>query len=44
MPDRKGRMKLGVTSDKLIGRTVDWFGKRFKIVDKGQKTNWKAIR
>ena len=34
----KGRMKLGVTSDKLIGTTVDWFGKTFKIVDKSQKT------
>ncbi|WHZ16559.1 MAG: Multicopper oxidase [Nitrospira sp.] len=42
LPDRKGRMKLGVSSDKLIGTTVDWFGKTFKIVDKGQKTNWKS--
>ncbi|HXF93038.1 MAG TPA: hypothetical protein VNK46_09780 [Nitrospiraceae bacterium] len=42
LPDRLGRMKLGVTSDKLIGTTVDWFGKKFKIVDKNQKTNWKA--
>jgi FtsP/CotA-like multicopper oxidase with cupredoxin domain len=42
LPDRKGRMKVGVTSDKLIGTTVDWFGKSFKIVDKGQKTNWKS--
>ncbi|MCP9442707.1 MAG: hypothetical protein NNA20_08940 [Nitrospira sp.] len=42
LPDRKGRMKLGVTSDKLIGTTVDWFGKKFKIVDRNQKTNWKA--
>jgi FtsP/CotA-like multicopper oxidase with cupredoxin domain len=42
LPDRKGRMKLGVTSDKLIGTTVDWFGKSFKIVDKNQKTNWKS--
>ncbi len=42
LPDRQGRMKLGVTSDKLIGRTVDWFGKQFKIVGRNQKTNWKA--
>ncbi len=42
LPDRQGRMKLGVTSDKLIGTTVDWFGKKFKIVDRNQKTNWKA--
>ena len=44
LPDRQGRMKLGVSSDKLIGTTLDWFGKTFKIVDKGQKTNWKSIR
>ncbi len=42
LPERKGRMKLGVSSDKLIGTTVDWFGKTFKIVDKGQKTNWNS--
>jgi manganese oxidase len=41
LPDRKGRIKAGVTSDQLIGRTVDWFGKPFTIVDKG-KTDWKA--
>jgi FtsP/CotA-like multicopper oxidase with cupredoxin domain len=42
LPDRQGRMKLGVTSDRLIGTTVDWFGKTFKIVAKNQKTNWKS--
>lgn len=42
LPDRQGRMKQGVSSDKLIGTTVDWFGKVFKIVDKSQKTNWKS--
>jgi hypothetical protein len=42
LPDRQGRMKLGVSSDKLIGTTVDWFGKTFKIVEKSQKTNWKS--
>jgi len=41
LPDRKGRMKFGATSDKLIGKTVDWFGKTFQIVEKG-KTNWKS--
>ena len=41
LPDRKGRIKAGVTSDQLIGKTVDWFGKQFTIVDKG-KTDWKA--
>lgn len=41
LPDRKGRMKVGVTSDQLIGKTVDWFGKKFTIVEKG-KTNWNA--
>ena len=30
-----------MTSDELIGKTVDWFGKQFKIVEKG-KTDWKA--
>ena len=43
LPDRQGRMKPACTSDKLIGKTLDWFGKTFKIVDKGQKTNWKSI-
>ncbi|MDF0642442.1 MAG: hypothetical protein P0111_00305 [Nitrospira sp.] len=42
LPDRKGRIKQGVSSDKLIGTTLDWFGKTFKIVDKSQKTNWKS--
>jgi FtsP/CotA-like multicopper oxidase with cupredoxin domain len=41
LPDRKGRIKPGVTSDQLIGRTVDWFGKRFTIVGRG-KSDWKA--
>ena len=41
LPDRKGRMTVGVTSDQLIGKTVDWFGKTFTIVENG-KTNWKA--
>ncbi|MGH7259245.1 MAG: hypothetical protein ACREI9_01010 [Nitrospiraceae bacterium] len=41
LPDRKGRIKVGVSSDKLVGKTVDWFGKTFQIVDKG-KSNWKS--
>ena len=41
LPDRKGRIKVGVTSDELIGKTVDWFGKQFTIIEKG-KTDWKA--
>lgn len=41
LPDRKGRIKVGVASDELIGKTVDWFGKQFKIIEKG-KTDWKA--
>ena len=42
LPDRSGRIQVGVTSDKLVGKTLDWFGKTFQIVDKGQKTNWKT--
>ena len=41
LPDRHGRIKAGVTSDRLVGKTVDWFGKQFTIVDKG-KSDWKA--
>ena len=41
LPDRKGRIKTPISSDKLIGQTVDWFGKQFKIIEKG-KTNWKT--
>ncbi len=39
LPDRKGRIPKGVSSDKLVGKTMDWFGKKFKIVDKG-KSDW----
>ncbi len=41
LPDRKGRMLIGVPSDKLIGTTVDWYGKQFRIVEKG-KSDWKS--
>ncbi|MBI1821735.1 MAG: multicopper oxidase domain-containing protein [Nitrospirae bacterium] len=31
LPDRKGRMKLPVTSDQLVGKTMDWFDKKWHI-------------
>ncbi|MEC7641104.1 MAG: hypothetical protein VYC17_03010 [Nitrospinota bacterium] len=40
LPDRKGRIPKGQTSDKLIGQTLDWFGtKKFKIIGSG-KSDW----
>ena len=39
LPDRVGRIPHGQTSDKLVGKTMDWFGKKFHIVDKG-KSDW----
>jgi FtsP/CotA-like multicopper oxidase with cupredoxin domain len=39
LPDRKGRIPTGTTSDKLVGKTMDWFGKKFHIVDNG-KSDW----
>jgi hypothetical protein len=41
LPDRLGRIHKPVFSDQLVGNTVNWFGKKFKIVGKG-KSNWKA--
>lgn len=41
LPDRIGRIHEPVTSDQLVGTTVNWFGKKFTIVDKG-KSNWNA--
>ncbi|MDR4494327.1 MAG: multicopper oxidase domain-containing protein [Nitrospirales bacterium] len=41
LPDRMGRMKHGVPSDQLVGKTLDWFGKKFQIIEKGQ-SDWKA--
>ncbi len=35
LPDRKGRIPQGVSSDKLVGKTMDWFGKKFDIISKG---------
>ncbi len=42
LPDRLGRIAKPVTSDQLVGTTVDWFGKRFTIVENGKKTDWDA--
>ncbi len=39
LPDREGRIPHGVSSDKLVGKTMDWFGKKFNIVSKGN-SNW----
>lgn len=41
LPDRKGKIKPAVTSDKLVGTTVDWYGgKKWEITK--DKTDWKA--
>jgi hypothetical protein len=39
LPDRAGRIPKGQTSDKLVGKTMDWFGKKFKVTGKG-KSDW----
>jgi len=39
LPDRRGRIPKGTTSDKLVGKTMDWFGKKFKVIGKG-KSDW----
>ena len=41
LPDRIGRIAKPVTSDKLVGKTVNWFGDLFKIVGSG-KSDWKS--
>jgi hypothetical protein len=41
LPDRLDRIHKPVTSDALVGKTVNWFGSQFKIVGEG-KSNWKA--
>ncbi|MHB8481964.1 MAG: multicopper oxidase domain-containing protein [Nitrospiria bacterium] len=38
LPDRKGRMKPPVTSEKLVDRTVDWYDKKWHIT--ADKTDW----
>ena len=41
LPDRKGKIKPSVSSDKLVGTTVDWYGgKKWEITK--DKTDWKA--
>lgn len=42
LPDRLGRIARPVTSDQLVGTTVNWFGKKFNLVDNSQKTDWNA--
>jgi FtsP/CotA-like multicopper oxidase with cupredoxin domain len=34
LPDRKGRIPRPVTSDKLVGKTMDWFDKKWNITKK----------
>lgn len=41
LPDRLNRITKPVGSDQLVGTTVNWFGKKFKIVESG-KSNWKS--
>ena len=41
LPDRKGVIKLAVTSEKLVGTTVDWYGgKTYEITQ--DQTDWTA--
>jgi FtsP/CotA-like multicopper oxidase with cupredoxin domain len=35
LPDRAGYIPKGVGSDKLVGKTMNWYGKKFDIVDSG---------
>ena len=37
LPDRKGRIKTPIASDKLIGQTVDWFGTPVQDRREGQE-------
>ncbi|HIE65476.1 MAG: multicopper oxidase domain-containing protein [Nitrospira sp.] len=34
LPDRAGRMKKGVSSKKLVGKTMNWFDKKWNITKK----------
>ncbi|HSG06663.1 MAG TPA: multicopper oxidase domain-containing protein, partial [Nitrospiria bacterium] len=38
LPDRKGRIPNPVTSDKLVGNTMDWYDTKFNITK--SKTDW----
>lgn len=40
LPDRKGMVKPGVTSDQLVGKTMNWFDKKMTIT--ADKTDWNA--
>jgi hypothetical protein len=35
LPDRAGRIPKPVSSEALVGKTLDWFGKKFHVVGKG---------
>ncbi|QPJ62594.1 MAG: hypothetical protein G3M70_12215 [Candidatus Nitronauta litoralis] len=35
LPDRKGYIPKGVHSDTLVGKTMNWYGKKFKLVGSG---------
>ncbi len=39
LPDRQGRIPKGVSSDKIAGKTMDWFGKKFNVVASGN-SDW----
>src|SRR5690606_5472555 len=39
--DRKTRMMKGVPSDQLVGRIMDWLGKKFHVVESGE-SQWEA--
>ncbi|MDR4500133.1 MAG: LysM peptidoglycan-binding domain-containing protein [Nitrospirales bacterium] len=41
LPDRLDRIHKPVSSDKLVGTTVNWFGTKFNIVASG-KSDWKS--
>ena len=40
LPDRKGLMPTPVTSDQLVGKTMNWFGKKYEVTK--DKTDWSA--
>ena len=42
LPDRKGKIPHGVSSDKLVGKTMDWFGKKFNIKGNGE-SSWVGV-
>lgn len=42
LPDRSGRTPAAVKSPELIGKTVEWFGQDFDIVDDGTDTKVKV--